>query len=380
MNPLADIAARKKIIVCAGSGGVGKTTMAAAIALRAAVDGKKTVVLTIDPARRLASALGLEELTNDPVRINKRKFTAAGLDPRGELHAMMLDTKTTFDRLVLRYAPTRSQADHIIANRFYRNISGTLSGTQEYMAMERLYELHRGGDYDLIVIDTPPTRNALDFLDAPRRMIGFLESRVLRWFLIPYMRAGGGLMRIANIAAMTFLKLVKRIIGAEVLADTAEFFGNLEGMYDGFEERASEVASLLKSEATSFVVVTSPSQETITEAVYFSTRLDESGLPFGGLVVNRVHPRFGEGVEVRPRQLHSLQVSREPPARLLAKLLSNEAAFTRIVEDEERNLEGLARRIPRHLWMCVTYLEREAVDFPGLAAVAEQLFDGGARR
>jgi anion-transporting ArsA/GET3 family ATPase len=380
VNHLAEIVARKRIIVCAGSGGVGKTTMAAAIALRAAVGGKKVAVLTIDPARRLAAALGLEALTNDPVRINKRKFTAAGLKPEGELYAMMLDTKTTFDHLVMRYAPSRSQAERIIANRFYRNISGTLSGTQEYMAMEKLFELHKEGVYDLIVIDTPPTRNALDFLDAPRRMIGFLESRVLRWFLIPYIRAGGGLMRIANVAATAFLRLVKLIIGAEVLADTAEFFGNLEGMYDGFKERAGEVAALLKSESTSFVVVTSPSQETIKEAVYFSTRLDESGLPFGGLVVNRVHPRFGEGVRFRPRQLRTLQSSSEHAARLLAKLLTNEAAFMRIVREEEGNLEGLARRIPRHLWVRVPYLERDTVDFPGLATVAEQLFDEEASK
>lgn len=239
--------------------------------------------------------------------------------------------------------------------------------------MEKLYELHSEGDYDLIVIDTPPTRNALDFLDAPRRMTDFFESRVLRWFLIPYMKAGGGFMRVANVAAGTFLRLVKRIVGAEVLDDTAEFFGNLEGMYDGFKQRARDVARLLQSDATSFVVITSPAEDSVTEAAFFASRLNESGLPFGGLVVNRVHPKLGDGIEVRPRQLDRLEKG-DATGRLLAKLLDNESAFMRVVELEEKNLDSLARRIPRHLWVRVPYLEREAVDFPGLASVAQQLF------
>ena len=378
MSRIGDIVERKRIVVCAGSGGVGKTTTAAAIALRAAVAGHKAVVLTIDPARRLASSLGLEGLSNEPSKVGAAKFKKAKLEPAGELYAMMLDTKTTFDKVVMRYAPSRAQADRIIANRFYRNISSTLSGSQEYMAMEKLYELHTEGDYDLIVIDTPPTRNALDFLDAPRRMTDFLESRVLRWFLMPYLRAGGGLMRVANVAAMAFLKIVKRIVGAEVLQDTAEFFANLEGMYDGFKERATEVAALLSSPATSFVVVTSPAEESVTEAAFFATRLDEAGLPFGALVVNRVHPRFGDGVKAEARQIARLERG-DADARLLAKLLRNTAAFMRVVALEDKNLKSLARRIPRHLWVRVPYLEQEAVDFRGLVAIADRLFSTDGR-
>jgi len=370
---IGDIAARRKVIVCAGSGGVGKTTIAAAIALRAAAEGQRTVVLTIDPARRLATSLGLKELSNDPTKVSRTRFTRGNIAVRGELFAMMLDTKTTFDKVVLRYAPTREQADRIIANRFYRNISATLSGSQEYMAMEKLYELYTEGRFDLIVIDTPPTRNALDFLDAPRRMTDFFDSRVLRWLLMPYMKAGGGFMRIANMAATTFLRVVKRIIGAEVLQDTAEFFGNLEGMYEGFKERAREVSALLQSDATSFVVVTSPAEDAVTEATFFVSRLDEARLPFGALVVNRVHPRFGDGVGASTRALGRLARGDER-SRLLARLLRNEAAFMRVVKLEERNLAALARRIPRHLWVRVPYLEREAVDFPGLVAIADRLF------
>ena len=376
MNPIEELTARKEIIVCAGAGGVGKTTTAAAIALQAAVAGKKTAVLTIDPARRLASSLGLKELTNSPRKVNNRKFSAAGLEPKGELHAMMLDTKSTFDEVVTRYAPTPEQAERILANRFYKNISGTLSGTQEYMAMEKLYELYSDGGYDLIVIDTPPTRNALDFLDAPRRMTDFFESRVLRWFLMPYMKAGGGIMRVANVAAVAFLKIVKRIVGSEVLEDTAEFFSNLEGMYEGFKQRAREVAALLQSPSTSFVVVTSPAEESVAEATFFASRLNEAGLPFGALVVNRVHPRFGDGADVKPRQLAKLERGGEV-AQLLAKLLDNEEAFMRVVRLEEENLDHLARNVPRHRWVRVPYLEREAVDFPGLIAIAEQLFTKG---
>ncbi len=374
MSPaISEIASKKEVIVCAGAGGVGKTTVAAAIGLRAAIDGKKTAVLTIDPAKRLASSLGLKDLSNEPTKVNKRKFTAAGIEPKGELWAMMLDTKTTFDEVVMQYAPTPEQAERIIANRFYRNISGTLSGTQEYMAMEKLYELYGDGKYDLIVIDTPPTRNALDFLDAPRRMTDFFESKILRWFLLPYMKAGGGVMRVANVAAVTFLRVVKRIVGAEVLEDTAEFFGNLEGMYEGFKQRARDVATLLKSNVTSFVVVTSPYEDSVTEATYFAARLDESDLPFGALVVNRVHPKIGDGIDVRARQISRLEQAGEE-ARVLARLLENEEAFMRVVRLEEKNLENLARRIPRHQWVRVPYLEQEAVDFPGLLAITEELF------
>lgn len=180
-------------------------------------------------------------------------------------------------------------------------------------------------------------------------------------------------MRVANVAATTFLKVVKKIVGAEVLDDTAEFFGNLEGMYDGFKERAREVAALLKSRSTSFVVVTSPAEESVQEATFFAARLNEAGLPFGALVVNRVHPRYGNGIEARPRQLARLQEG-DGEARLLAKMLVNEDNFDRVVKLEEQNLAALANKIPRHRWVRVPYLETEAVDFTGLASIADQLF------
>jgi anion-transporting ArsA/GET3 family ATPase len=374
VNPIDEIVGHKEVVVCAGAGGVGKTTTAAAIALQAALDGKKAAVLTIDPAKRLASSLGLKNLTNEPSKVNKRKFSSAGLEMKGELWALMLDTKSTFDEVVTRYAPSPEQAERILQNRFYRNISSTLSGTQEYMAMEKLYELHTEGHFDVIVIDTPPTRNALDFLDAPRRLTDFFESRVLRWFLMPYMKAGGGIFKVANVAATTFLRVVKRIIGGDVLEDTAEFFSNLEGMYDGFKERAKEVAALLKSDATSFVIVTSPGEDSVMEATFFATRLNEAGLPFGALVVNRVHPKIGDGLDVKSRQLARLE-KQGHEGLLLGKLIDNEEAFMRVVQLEEKNLNALARKIPRHRWVRVPYLEQEAIDFAGLSLIADQLFE-----
>jgi anion-transporting ArsA/GET3 family ATPase len=364
---------RKQILVCAGAGGVGKTTVAAAIGVKAAAEGKKVAVLTIDPAKRLAASLGLKSLTNEPKKVNVRKFSAAGIEMNGELHAMMLDTKSTFDQVVARYAPSKQQAETILANRLYRNIAGALSGTQEYMAMEKLYELHTEGDYDLIVIDTPPTRNALDFLDAPKRMIDFFESRVLRWLILPYTRAGGGLFKVANVAATTFLKVVQRIVGSETLEDAAEFFGSLQGMYDGFKQRARQVASLLQSNATSFIVVTSPAADSVEEARFFAARLNESGLPFGGLVVNRVHPMIGDRIRVTPRSLARLERGGDDE-RLLSLLLDNYEAFMRVVELEEGNLGALARKVPSHNWVRVPFLEQEAVDFAGLWLVAEQLW------
>lgn len=242
--------------------------------------------------------------------------------------------------------------------------------------MEKLYELHSTGDYDLIVIDTPPTRNALDFLDAPRRLTDFFESRVLRWFLLPYMKAGSGFMRVANVAATTFLRVVKRIVGGAVLEDTAEFFVNLEGMYDGFKERARAVQALLQSDLTSFVVVTSPTEESVAEAVYFAQRLNEAKLPFGAVVVNRVHPRYGDGIGARLRQISRLR-AQQGECALLADLLDNESAFMRVVRREEKNLRALAGKVPRHRWVRVPYLEQEAVDFRGLVAISDQLFGSG---
>jgi anion-transporting ArsA/GET3 family ATPase len=292
---LADVVAERHVIVCTGSGGVGKTTSAAALALGAARSGRRTIVLTIDPAKRLAQSLGLTTLDNTPRAVK-------GVD---NLEAMMLDMKRTFDEVIDRHASDRQRAERIKSNRFYQQLSSSLAGTQEYMATEKLYDLHNTGLYDCIVIDTPPTRNALDFLDAPKRLTDFLEGRFLRMFLAPGLAAGKLATRAAGFGAGLFMKAASRLTGQAVLGDLAEFFQSFEGMYDGFKQRAQGVYRLLQSPTSAFVVVATPEVPALTEARYFLQRLAQDGMPTAGLIVNRVTPPPPEGLSaVTPEAAH----------------------------------------------------------------------------
>lgn len=288
---LAALLATGRVVVCCGTGGVGKTTTAAALALEAARLGRRAAVVTIDPAKRLADALGVGELGNEPQRVPTEVL---GDDVAGELWALMLDTRTTFDALVTRYAPDERQAARILANPFYRNISGRLSGTQEYMAAEKLYELTEDERFDLVVVDTPPARNALDFLDAPERLTRFLDHRFYRALMAPtrvYLKA-------VNVAAQAFLRTVSRVVGGQVIADAVAFFQAFDGMEAGFRARAAAVDRLLHDPATAYVLVAAPRADAVGEARWFADRLTESGMRVGALVVNRAHPTFGAAVEV----------------------------------------------------------------------------------
>lgn len=347
------------IVVCAGSGGVGKTTVSAAIALEASKRGMHTIVLTIDPAKRLANSLGLERLGNTPSRIDPVRFEAAGLEPC-PLDAMMLDTKTAFDELVLTYARDESRAKIILKNRFYQAISGALSGTNEYMAMEKLYELHEKGTYDLIVIDTPPTRNALDFLEAPERMTSFLEGRVLKYFLLPAIGSGKGIFKAFNVAAVSFLRIVKRIVGVQVLEDVAEFFQNFEGMYDGFKQRAQDVFELLRQPGSRFVVVTVPNEDAVVEAEFFSNKLGSYDLHLGGVVVNRAHPRYA---------LPSIEDLDES----YSDVVEVARGFERISALEQASLEEISSDIAATVPLMVT----EVANLEALNDVASHLFGDG---
>ena len=275
----------RHIIVCTGSGGVGKTTSAAALALRAAELGRRTIVCTIDPARRLAQSMGLEELGGDPKLVPLPAGRSKG---KGELWAMMLDMKSTFDQMVLEMT-TPERAEKIFENPFYHHISSTLAGTQEYMAMEKLWELHEEGRWELIVIDTPPTRSALDFLDAPRRLTDFLEGRFLRLLMLPYMKAGKTGLRVINFGTRVALRAVTRITGSDLFADVADFFQQFEGMYETFKQRSKRVRELLVARRTAFLVVTAPTEPSLKEARYFSERLTNEKIPLGGVIVNRTH-------------------------------------------------------------------------------------------
>ncbi|MDP9342674.1 MAG: AAA family ATPase [Actinomycetota bacterium] len=270
---------RRRIVVVCGAGGVGKTTVAASVATALARSGRRTIVMAVDPAKRLATSLGL------PKTPGERSTVDAGQG--ATMEALLLDTKRTFDELVERHAASPERRDRILSNRFYQRIASTLSGTYEYMAMERLYELATTEDWEAVVIDTPPTRSALSFLDAPRRLTDFLGGKMFRWLLWPTRGAGRAGMRGASMGARLLSATVGRIAGAELLSDTAEFLSAFEGMYDGFKQRAASVHALLSEEQTGFVVVTAPERASLDEAGHFVQRLTSSDMHLSGVVVNR---------------------------------------------------------------------------------------------
>src|SRR3954467_3533846 len=284
MSSVEKIIEGAEICICAGAGGVGKTSTSAAIALGAAERGGRAAVVTTAPEKRLANALGLERLGNEPRRV-------PGLAGDGELWAMMLDAKRTFDDLVETYASDERTRDAVLSNRIYQELSSAVSGSQEYMAMEKLYELHMQGGFDLLVLDTPPTRNALDFLDAPERLQRFIDSRSLRFFLSPGVKLlgrGSGLL----------FAVLQRVTGIDLLRDLSEFFQSFGAMSEGFRVRAERVSELLGSDAATFVLVASPRRDAIDDAIFFHDQLDERGMPFGGVVVNRFHDARGSGKQV----------------------------------------------------------------------------------
>ena len=292
------LAGRGILVVC-GSGGVGKTTTAAALGLAAALRGRRVLVCTIDPSRRLATSLGLSRLTERPRPLDLRRLgrTADG----GSMSAMMLDTKRTFDALVERHAGSAEARDRILGNRFYKQVSSALAGSHEYMAMEKLLELSQDERFDLVVLDTPPTRHALDFLEAPDRLTSFLDTSVLRYFLRPYFAAGRLTLKVATRTGAAALRLADRYLGLQFLQDLSEFFLAFEGMYDGFKERAARVHELLRQDRTAFVLVTSPARTALNEALYFHERLREKGMPFVAFLVNRVHPGAGRRAKAAAR-------------------------------------------------------------------------------
>ena len=274
-------------MICAGSGGVGKTTTAAAIAMGAAADGARVAVVTIDPARRLANSLGLDELGNEPQRIDDGRFAEHGIEITGELWALMLDAKRTFDELIDQLAPDKRTRDEVLANPIYEQLSNAVAGSQEFTAIAKLYDLDASGRFDLIVLDTPPSRNALDFLDAPERLTGFFQGRAIQVFLRP---AGIGGKLFGAGAGVAF-GILRRVTGVDLLRDLSVFFRALGGMIDGFVTRARRVAALLSDAGTTFLIVTSPRHDPVEESIFFHRKLHEAGMPFGGLVVNRLHPR-----------------------------------------------------------------------------------------
>lgn len=282
---MIDRVAGRSVIVCAGSGGVGKTTTSAALAMGLAARGQRVAVVTIDPARRLADSLGLAELDNEPRLVDPHRFAGHGVVMHGELWAMMLDPKRTFDELIERLAPDSATRDDVLGNRIYQQISGAVAGSQEFTAIAKLYELHRSGRFDVLVLDTPPSRNALDFLDAPDRLTGFFDGSALKVLLAPTGLAG----RLLGAGTGVVFSVLRRLTGVDLLEDLAAFFRSLGALIDGFKERAEAVKGLLGDPATTFLIVSSPDPEPVEEAIFFRGKLADHDLAFGGLVVNRVH-------------------------------------------------------------------------------------------
>ncbi len=351
-----------RVVICCGSGGVGKTTTAAAIGLQLARSGARVVVITIDPAKRLADALGLAAgLSNTPTRLD------VGIEGSGELWACMLDTTATFDDLVRAEAASSEQADAILANRFYRNIAGGLSGTDEYMAAEKLHQLHADDRFDVIVVDTPPSRHALDFLDAPARLTRFIDHRLFKLLMLP---TRGGL-RVLNLAAQPVLRTIGKVVGGDVLADAIAFCQAFDGMQGGFRRRADAVARLFNDRATRFVVVTSPRADTVQEAAFFIDRLAERGTDPAAIVVNRVQRRFG-----RTRVARARDEAVAAPDPATAQAWTNLAELTEIADAQDRSIATIVDRAPCSVR--VPELTADVHDLDAIGVIGEALYATGS--
>jgi len=368
----------RKVICCVGSGGVGKTTTAAALALRAAMVGKRSLVLTIDPARRLANSLGLKHLGNQETRIDPAHFAEANLSPRGEMWAMMLDLKRTWDELVRRDAPTPQQAEAILNNKIYQMLSTAMAGSLEYMAMEKVYEVYSNGRFDVIVLDTPPTSNALDFLRAPNRILDVLDNNAMRLVLGPVLKAGKVGLRLLAGPSNLVLRTLARFTGRSFLSDLAAFMVAFEGMYEGFKERASKVKELLASPRTGFVLVSSPNPLTTQEALFFHRALEADGIRTAAVVVNRVQrdPRRHGGADSLPALREALQLAQIKDENNLAERLCQTLAEQAILADLDRRevdrLRDILRGVPL---FTVPRLRKDVHDLATLWQIVEYLGD-----
>jgi anion-transporting ArsA/GET3 family ATPase len=357
-----------RVVVCCGSGGVGKTTTSAALALRAADRGRRTAVLTIDPARRLAQALGLTALGNEPHRVDGVPAPTNGSEAPGELHAMMLDMRRTFDEMVQSHA-TPERADAILANPFYQTISTSFSGTQEYMAMEKLGQLAASGAWDLIVVDTPPSRSALDFLDAPQRMSNFLDGRMIRLLSSPARAGGRGLRKVLGAGFSLFAKAVSTILGGQLLADASAFVQAFDTMFGGFRERATATYALLRSPGTAFVVVAAPEPDALREAAYFVDRLRSEDMPLAGLVLNRTHPVLAPLTATRARDAADDLAG----APLAAAVLRLHADRVDRAAREDRLLARFSRAHPSVAVTRVPAVPGDVADLVGLREIGTRL-------
>ena len=377
---LAEILRGRKVVCCVGSGGVGKTTTAAAIALQLAVDGKRVLVLTIDPARRLANSLGLESLGNRETRIDPKLFAVAGLHPKGEMWAMMLDLKLTWDELVQAQAASKAQADAILSNRIYQTLSTAMAGSLEYMAMEKVYEVASSGRFDVVVLDTPPTSNALDFLHAADRILGVLDNNAMRIILGPMLKASRVGFRLLAVPSSLVLRTLARFTGADFLRDLTAFMLAFEGMFEGFKDRASRVNKLMRSPEAAFVLVTSPTPLTIQEALFFHGALKADGVPTSAVIVNRVQrdPRRHGGPDNLAAVREALQLAQIKDQNSLGERLCKTLTEQSTLADlDRREIERLERTLAGTPLFTVPRLRKDVHDLAGLWQIDDCLSAGG---
>jgi anion-transporting ArsA/GET3 family ATPase len=362
----------RRVVIVAGSGGVGKTTTSAAIALGLAAEGKRVAVITIDPAKRLADSLGLEELGNEPRRVDPVRFADQGIEVKGELWAMMLDAKRTFDDLIERLAPDAATRDEILGNRIYQELSSAVAGSQEFTAIAKLYDLDREGGFDVLVLDTPPSRNALDFLDAPDRLTNFFEGRALKIFLAPT----GLAAKVMGRGTSVVFSVLRRVTGVDLLEDVSVFFRALGGIMDGFKERASGVKKLLADPGTTFLIVSSPQHEPIEEAIHFGGKLREADLRIGALIVNRVDPGVADPDPPDPRAIAALEaeLTEELGAPLAGKVARTLTDARVLADRDAASIAHLQDALGQADALLVPQFDDDVHDLDGLALVQQHLF------
>lgn len=369
MSALEQAIARKRVLVCVGAGGVGKTTVAATLALLSAGEGKKSLVCTIDPARRLANSLGLKELGNEEAPIPPQLLADAGLPVRAEVRAMMLDIKKSWDETIGRFAPPEAR-ERILQNRYYQTLSTTLAGSQEYIALDKLWQLRHQRDYGMIVLDTPPTAHALDFLDAPNRILDFLDNDAARWLLLPALKASKVGFKLFSFGGNFAAKTLSRLTGTQLLADLADFMFAISGMYSGFSERAKAVRDMLASSETAFVLVTTPNAERLAETVRFHALLKEHRMEVAAVVVNRVHPPVPDAARAQ---------AREQPAALEAKLEQTFVEAQALAAQDRAAIQTLARQVSPTPLVELPRFDLDVHDVKGLAQLGAHLLERAPR-
>ena len=379
---LAELVGSHRVVITTGSGGVGKTTVAASVALWGALQGRRTVVMTIDPARRLATSLGLANLANTPLPIAPALFAPLGGPPRGTLSAMMLDQKGAWDALVERHAPPEARA-RILANTFYQHLSQSFAGSHEYMAIEQLCLLADSGEWDLIVVDTPPTRHALDFLEAPQRIDDFLDRKVIQWFVKPYFSAGWSAFQAVNRTASFLLKRLEQATGVSALVQISEFFTSMSGLFENFQPRIKRAYEVLRGTGTAFVLVAAPEEQVLGDADYLSTKMTELRMPLRGVVLNRVHSEFRGaaadgsdfGAEDLAEVTGAIASALGPGATVTPSLAENFVDYQVLSRGEQLRIEQFCDALPASVpVVTVPNFARDVHDLTGLASMHAHLF------